>query len=131
MLIRELDHVALHVVNVEVSRQFYRQALQLEEMPRPAFTFPGAWFRIGDHHQLHLIGQRDEPVHSGHRGTHIAVAVDDLAAWERHLDQLGVHRLPRQTRPDGLWQTFLRDPDGHWVELNCPPLPRAAAIAVH
>jgi lactoylglutathione lyase len=119
MIIRELDHVALHVADVEVSRHFYRTTLLLEEMQRPAFDFPGAWLRIGKHHELHLIGDRTEPVHSGYRGTHVAIAVDDLDAWERHLDSLGTQRMQRRIRPDGLLQTFLRDPDGHWIELNC------------
>lgn len=118
MIIRELDHVALHVADVDVSRRFYREALLLEEMQRPAFDFPGAWFRLGPRHELHLIGDRSEPVQSGYRGTHVAVAVDDLDAWEKHLDQVGVNRMQRRTRPDGLLQTFLEDPDGHWIELN-------------
>jgi len=121
MIIHELDHIALHVADVELSRRFYRETLQLQEMPRPAFDFPGAWFRLGHHHELHLIGDRDLPVHSGYRGTHVAVSVDDLDAWEQHLDSLGVTRMQRRTRPDGLLQTFLQDPDGHWVELNWAP----------
>lgn len=118
MIIRELDHVALHVADVDVSRRFYSEVLRLEEMPRPAFDFPGAWFRIGGHHELHLIGDRIDPVFSGYRGTHLAVSVDDLNEWECHIDGLGVERLPRKVRPDGLLQTFLVDPDGHWIELN-------------
>jgi hypothetical protein len=30
---------------------------------------------------------------------------------------LGVEHLPRKTRPDGASQLFLRDPDGHVIEL--------------
>ena len=121
MKIRELDHIALHVADVETSRRFYREVLRLEELPRPAFDFPGAWFRVGGHHELHLIGDRTQPVNSGYRGTHVALAVDALDDWERHLDAVGAERLERKIRPDGLLQTFLKDPDGHWIELNCAP----------
>ena len=117
MLIRELNHVALHVTDVEASSRFYASALLLSSLPRPAFDFPGAWFRLGATQELHLIGDRNAAVHSHHRGTHIALAVDDLAAWDAHLDSLGVDRTARKTRPDGVQQTFVVDPDGHWIEL--------------
>jgi lactoylglutathione lyase len=120
MRIHELNHVAIHVRDVEKSCAFYRDVLRLEPIPRPAFTFPGAWFRLGSTQELHLIGDRAEPVHSHNRGNHFALAVDDLDAWETHLDGQGVERMPRKTRPDGALQVFLRDPDGHVVELCSP-----------
>ena len=121
MNIHVLNHVAIHVSDVEKSCRFYRDILRLEPVPRPAFTFPGAWFRLGASQELHLIGERAEPVSSPNRGTHFALQVDDLDAWERHLDSLGADRLPRQRRPDGAGQVFLRDPDGHVIELFTPP----------
>jgi lactoylglutathione lyase len=117
MHIRELNHIALHVVDVETSKRFYASVLQLEPLPRPAFDFPGAWFRLGKSQELHLIGDRTLSVHSHHRGTHIALAVDDLDAWDAHLDSIRIERVPRRTRPDGVQQTFIIDPDGHWIEL--------------
>jgi lactoylglutathione lyase len=117
MNIRELNHIALHVADVDVSSQFYATTLMLEQLPRPAFDFPGQWFRLGATQELHLIGDRSEDVRSHHRGTHIALAVDDLDAWDAHLDKHGVTRVPRKTRPDGVQQTFIIDPDGHWIEL--------------
>lgn len=120
LIVRQLDHVALHVVDVQASVSFYRDVLCLPVMPRPAFDFPGAWFRLGDSQELHLIGDRNQPVHSGHRGTHFALVVEDLDEWERQLDSHQATRLPRRTRPDGAQQTFVQDPDGHWVELCVP-----------
>ncbi|HXT40840.1 MAG TPA: VOC family protein [Candidatus Angelobacter sp.] len=120
MKIRELNHVAIHVGDVEKSCRFYRDVLRLESMPRPAFTFPGAWFRLGSNQELHLLGDRAEPVFSHHRGNHFALQVDDLDAWERHFKSLGVEHQPRKTRPDGASQLFLRDPDGHVIELFTP-----------
>ncbi len=119
----QLNHVAIHVADVERSRQFYRDVLRLEEIPRPAFDFPGAWFQLGEDQELHLIGDRSAAVVSHHRGNHYALMVDDLDAWETHLRDLAVEHLPRRTRPDGALQIFLRDPDGHVVEL-CTPAPR-------
>ena len=47
MKIFELDHVALHVKDLEASCKFYREVLELASLPRPVFPFPGAWFRLG------------------------------------------------------------------------------------
>src|SRR5690349_16816871 len=115
MKIQELNHVALHVADVELSCRFYSQVLQLEPIARPAFTFPGAWFRLGMHQELHLIGDRSEPVASSNRGNHFALQVDELDSWEVHLGKVHAEFRPRKQRPDGAWQVFLRDPDGHAI----------------
>ena len=60
MQIAQLNHVAIHVADVERSVAFYRDVLRLEPIPRPAFTFPGAWFRLGVDQELHMIGERKE-----------------------------------------------------------------------
>lgn len=121
MQVHQLNHVALHVADVEVSVIFYRDVLCLPSMDRPAFDFPGAWFRLGVDQELHLIGDRAQPVHSGNRGTHFALRVDDLDRWEEQIDAKGATRMPRRVRPDGAEQTFVQDPDGHWIELCVLP----------
>ena len=121
MKIQQLDHVAIHVADVATSGLFYEQVLRLTPLPRPAFDFPGAWFRLGATQELHLIGDRSESVHSHNRGNHFALMVDDIDAWEDHLRACRADYLPRKTRPDGATQIFVRDPDGHYVELCQPP----------
>ena len=49
------------------------------------------------------------------------IDVDDIDAWEAHLDSLEVEHYPRRVRPDGAQQLFLHDPDGHTIELCVPP----------
>ena len=122
MKIQELNHVAIYVTDVNRSSQFYREVLQLESMPRPAFSFPGAWFRLGSSQELHLIGDRGTPFLRTNENNHFALKVDDLDAWERHLAQVGANYRPRKQRPDGAWQVFLRDPDDHVIELFTPPV---------
>ena len=116
----QLNHVALHVADVQASVLFYREVMGLPQLDRPAFDFPGAWFRLGTDQELHLIGDRELPVHSSNRGTHFALIVDDLDAWEAHIDAHGGERMRRKLRPDGAEQTFVKDPDGHWIELCVP-----------
>ncbi len=94
MKILELNHVAIHTQDVERSCEFYRDVLRLQPMPRPAFTFPGAWFRLGDNQELHLIGDRSEPVYSHHRGNHFALRTDELGGWVEHFQKLGIEHQP-------------------------------------
>lgn len=117
MEVLELNHIAIHVLDVEKSVIFYRDVMKLPMMDRPDFDFPGAWFRLGKEQELHLIGDRHQPVHSHHRGTHFALRVDCLDECESQLDACQAIRLERKTRPDGALQTFVQDPDGHWIEL--------------
>jgi catechol 2,3-dioxygenase-like lactoylglutathione lyase family enzyme len=120
MKIRELNHVAIHVTDVARSSEFYRLVLRLEPIPRPAFTFPGAWFRLGINQELHLIGSHGAPFSPSNRNNHFALRVDDLDAWERHLESVGAVFAPKNQRPDGAWQVFVSDPDGHAIELFTP-----------
>jgi lactoylglutathione lyase len=119
--VQELNHVAIHVRDVDASCVFYARVLQLEPLARPAFAFPGAWFRVGPHQELHIIGERKDVVHSHNRGNHFALRVDDLDQWEKHLSDVQADFQPRKMRPDGAWQVFLRDPDGHIIELFTGP----------
>lgn len=121
MKILELNHVAIQVADVERSCDFYQRVLRLSPLPRPAFDFPGAWFRLGASQELHLIGERGEAVVAGARGNHFALRVDELDAWEQHLRSVGADFRPKKQRPDGAWQVFVRDPDGHYIELFTPP----------
>lgn len=117
MNILQLDHVAIHVRDVDASCKFYGETLRLEPLPRPAFSFPGAWFRLGAQQELHLIGERSLPVESHRQGNHFALQTDELDGWERHFKKIGFRHQPGKQRPDGVWQIFLEDPDGHVIEL--------------
>ena len=110
--------MALHVQNVEVSCRFYGDILNLPQIPRPAFTFPGAWFSIGPVQQLHLIGERTQPVIAEPRGNHFAMRVASIRAAEADLKAKNYLFTGPKQRPDGMWQIFMRDPDGHVVELT-------------
>jgi catechol 2,3-dioxygenase-like lactoylglutathione lyase family enzyme len=122
MRIVELNHVAIHVEDVEKSCEFYAKVLRLERMERPAFDFPGAWFRLGSQQELHIIGNRQSPVVSHNRGNHFALLAEDLAEWIEHFKEVGADlaRGPVR-RPDGATQIFVRDIDGHIIELFTPP----------
>jgi len=116
--VRELNHVALHVRDLAASEHFYGETLGLPTLPRPDFNFPGAWFALGSQ-ELHLIvDERAEP----QRTVHIALRVDDALAAHALLVSRGVTAAsPPAPRPDGAIQVFLKDPDGHLIEIMSPP----------
>jgi lactoylglutathione lyase len=121
MIHYELNHVALHVVDVQKSIKFYTTILKLELIDRPDFDFPGAWFRLGEFQELHLIGGRNDSVDSRPRSNHFALRADDLDEWEEHFKKIDQKYEPRRTRPDGALQIYLADPDGYYIELFTGP----------
>jgi catechol 2,3-dioxygenase-like lactoylglutathione lyase family enzyme len=102
----------------------------MTECSRPNFDFPGAWFAIG-HVQIHatvagelagLPGWGDRQVKSISRGHHFAFEISDMDEALKAINKLGlkIGDGPKQ-RPDGAYQVYIYDPDGHLVELFTQP----------
>jgi catechol 2,3-dioxygenase-like lactoylglutathione lyase family enzyme len=117
MKILQLNHVALHTRDLASSCRFYGEVLGLEPMERPAFDFPGAWFRAGRDQEVHLIGRIPPAGHPPPHERHFAFRVDSIESARSRLEKLGLEFRGPKPRPDGALQVFLRDPDGHEVEL--------------
>jgi catechol 2,3-dioxygenase-like lactoylglutathione lyase family enzyme len=116
-----LNHVALSARDLERSARFYEQLLGCARLPAPDVGFPTLWLSLGDR-QLHLF-ERETPVPPLH---HFAVAVDDFAEACRRAEALGAFDGAPYGRdayrlPDGTVQLFLRDPDGHLIEIDGAP----------
>ena|ERR1051326_897017 len=143
MKIQSIHHVSLTVTDLDRSRRFYREVLGLEEITRPPFNFPGAWFRLGESQQLHLIVHPNSTFRTGKpldsRDLHFAVRVEDYWVTVESLRARGYRedapaddlmRLilnPRATA--GFPQMYILDPDRHVIEINAAtagPSPRAA-----
>ena len=118
-----IDHVALHVADLDASAAFYSGVFRLEEIPAAAKG--RRWFSLGKDVALHLLGERSAPV-ADDRSVHLALTSDNL---EPILQRLRDRRIPWSDfagnpggvstgRSDGVRQIFLRDPDGYWVEVN-------------
>ena len=84
MKIEAIHHVSLGVTDLERSRRFYSEILGLEEIARPPFDFPGAWFSAGASQQVHLIVHPHSTFRTGKgldtRDGHFAVRVRELPA---------------------------------------------------
>ncbi len=127
--VKTLDHVTIVVSDLERSRAFYVDGLGMQQVDRPGFSFDGRWFQAGET-QIHLILEHDQSGPAGRnseqtqssRAHHFAFQVEDAKAAELRLEELGYEFVSRtKSRPDGAAQVFVRDPDGHIVELCSLP----------
>jgi catechol 2,3-dioxygenase-like lactoylglutathione lyase family enzyme len=131
MDIETLHHISLRVTDLERSMRFYAEVLGLAPIQRPPFTFPGAWFRLGNR-ELHLIGDeshnpiRPRSVDPG--DTHFAIRVRSFAEAMEELRGKGYREDADKEDPQrivmrpnsivGYPQAYILDPDGYLIEIN-------------
>lgn len=117
MLVADIHHVSLNVSDTERALAFYRDVLGMVVLPRPDFSFGGAWLDAGNGRQIHLI-EADVP---GDHGQHVAFRVDDVDAVVAALRGAGVAvRDPKPVGDTVIRQTFTHDPDGNLLEFTQP-----------
>lgn len=86
-------------------------------IPRPEFSFKGAWFKVGYEQEVHLIAGLQSTVNSGSRGNHVAFEVCNIFDFEKHLIAKNYEYQTLKQRSDKSWQLFLKDPDGYYIEM--------------
>jgi len=118
-----IDHVTLPVTYLKRSVAFYRDVLGLAPLHRPEYMpLKDAWFAVTERQQVHLVyndGWRGDGT-TAQTHYHFALRVDDLAAARAQLLATGWPVSDVEQRPDGTKRLFVKDPDGHVIEL-CQP----------
>lgn len=118
------NHLAIYVVDLETSSTFYRDVMQLQEIPEPFHDNQHTWFKTGEHNQLHVIsGAKEKMPHDV--SVHMSFSVPSMETFTKHLDSLHIKygnssqtSSAPQVRADGIKQIYLQDPDGYWIEVN-------------
>lgn len=117
------DHDALQVKDLEVAANFYKDILNLEEIPNGGLGDHIRWFQLNDKVQIHLIESEEEV--KKHKGVHMALNTDKLDEFMEFLNSKNIHfeNWPGEEgttndRPDGVRQIYFQDPDGYWIEVN-------------
>jgi catechol 2,3-dioxygenase-like lactoylglutathione lyase family enzyme len=118
VLIADIHHVSLNVTDTERSLGLYRDTLGLAMLPRPDFSFKGAWLDAGNGRQVHLIeSQHVAP----NLGQHISFRVTDLESVVISLRDAGVEVSASKSVGDtSIRQAFMLDPDGNLIEFTQP-----------
>jgi catechol 2,3-dioxygenase-like lactoylglutathione lyase family enzyme len=132
--IETLHHVSLPVTDLARAKSFYANVLELVEIERPPFDFPGAWYQVGDRH-LHLIVSEHltfRPTHAiNSRDIHFAIRVSSYRGALQHLAANGYsanspdERFKLRENPTGTAgfpQVYLLDPDRNVIEINAERL---------
>lgn len=119
-MITSILHTTFLTSDLDRSRAFYEGILGLKvNTTRPAMSFEGMWYDVGDYQQIHLMvlpnpeDGLQRPSHGG-RDRHVAFAVSDLAILIERLNAAGVaYTLSRSGRK----ALFCRDPDQNALEF--------------
>lgn len=118
------EHQALVVGDLDASANFYQEILGLKEIKNETQKPTRRWFSLGGNLQLHLLADNMDGVNVN-KSIHTAVAMSNFDAfidnlrsqditfydWPGNVDQI-------TTRPDGIRQVYIQDPDGYWIEIN-------------
>lgn len=136
-IIESIHHVSLPVTDLEQSKQFSTEILELTEIERAPFDFPGVWYQLGNQ-QLHLIVHNNsnfrerKPVDS--RDIHFAIRVKIYRETRDFLRSKGFHpeaedefkKMKESPQSIAGWpQLYIMDPDRNVLELNAERLDEA------
>jgi catechol 2,3-dioxygenase-like lactoylglutathione lyase family enzyme len=118
------NHVALSVKDVDVSADFYKNVLNLNEIVNRTEMEGIKWFSLGEDKELHLVSILKSDVIIN-KAVHFALTTPTFDAFVENLEQMNIpysswqgedHKIT--IRADGVKQIYLQDPDRYWIEVN-------------
>jgi catechol 2,3-dioxygenase-like lactoylglutathione lyase family enzyme len=118
-----LHHVAVPVTDLARAKTFYTGVLGLKEIPRPAFSFAGAWYQVDDGgRHIHLIVVERRPVNGDvqleNADGHLALRVKSFRQALAYLESKTLPMRVTIDGPTGFPQIHVMDPDGNVIEIN-------------
>jgi catechol 2,3-dioxygenase-like lactoylglutathione lyase family enzyme len=114
-MIARLAHICLEVRDMNRTVAFYRDGLGFPVAFRfmKEGRFAGAYFAIGDRSFIEAF-EVERPA-----GTpHFCLETDDIDGFIAAAAARGIACTPRKLGGCRTWQTWLRDPDGHAIEVQ-------------
>jgi lactoylglutathione lyase len=119
-----LNHIAVYVVDLQVSTKFYRDVVGLDTIPEPFHDNRHTWFDIGPKSHLHIISGAAAATSHDKNG-HLCFSVESVDQFVKNLEKhkVAFENWPGEvgkvtTRVDGVHQIYFKDPDGYWIEIN-------------
>lgn len=102
-------------------RDFYCNALGLEEGPRPDFGIPGYWLYGEGKPIVHLMeSDNHHPAERPHYLDHIAFEMRCLPDYVERLQAMGIEYRVNHVADFDISQVFCSDPCGNRIEANFP-----------
>lgn len=131
MPLTRIEHLLVLTDDIELTREFYEQALDLRVGERPPLEFPGYWLYAGEVPCVHVAERESYTKHSERLGIgasapaestgavdHVAFKGEDYEAVRSRLAERGVEPAENAVPEAGLRQLFLKDPNGVKIEIN-------------
>ncbi|MCX2745397.1 VOC family protein [Mangrovivirga sp. M17] len=120
-----LQHVTIVVTNFEESKYFYTKVLMLKPIKADWLPEKQMFISLGDNLELHM-GEVEGVEVNPNSFNHFALAVPNFDEFLKDLKDRGYTygSLGKgnddfiSERPDKVRQTWIKDPDGYWVEIN-------------
>lgn len=119
-----LNHIALYVVDLKTSTEFYRDFLGLDTIPEPFHDGKHTWFTIGPKSHLHII-QGAKQVINKELNNHLCFTVPNVDEYVEKVTKAKIPFVNAAGEPnkvtirvDGVKQIYFQDPDKNWVEIN-------------
>jgi len=120
----KVNHIAVHVSNLDSSKEFYQKIVGLEEIEEPFKDGLHAWYNIGGGAALHIIEAPNIPTQIS-KVNHLCFSIEDMDTFIKTLEDTDYpfESWPGEkgkitVRVDGIRQIYIQDPDGLWLEIN-------------
>ena len=135
MSLTSIQHLLVLTDDIDGTRDFYRDALGLEEGPRPpSLPFPGYWLYAQGVPCVHVA---DREIYNAHASTlglaaseathgsgvvdHVAFNAGDYDEITARLERHGVDAVKNTVPEIDMRQLFIDDPNGVRIEINVLP----------
>lgn len=120
----KVNHIAVHVSNLNSSKEFYQKIVGLTEIEEPFKDNLHAWYDIGGGAALHIIEAANVPTQIS-KVNHLCFSMKDMDGFIKTLQETNYpfeswvgEKSKVTVRVDGIRQIYIQDPDGMWLEIN-------------